>query len=591
MSLVYGDDKALGARIEKALDDTRLSTTLQASRRHLIEFRGQVEERHPDWTQRVERARAIRTDAVARAPELLDRFEAAVASRGGRVIRAATPEDALRAVLEIAQRRGVKVIAKGKTMISEEIELNPALEAAGLTPIETDLGEWIIQLAGERPSHILAPVIHRSRGQIAEVLAAHRGGPMSDDPQGMVTYSREQLRSVFLEADMGITGGNFLVAETGTVILLENEGNGRLASSLPRVHVVLAGLERVLETTADAAFMIEQLALGAVGRELPAYVSWLSGPAADGDDGPEEFVVIVLDNGRSRVRESDEREILNCIRCGSCLTVCPVYSKVGGHAYGSVYGGPIGAVLTPLLTDMKPGQGRKLPFLSSLCGACTDACPVGIPLHDLLVRDRALANRAGFAGRSERAGVGGLEPGLVEPAPVSRLGPRGRALGAVRARLRAGGELAGGARDAPAAEHEAVPPALARSGTGPVIDTFIAALAADGGQGARVADSAAARTHVAGLLGRDATLCFWEGDPLVMSLDPASLGRVAEPADAVCRHHERSVRGGGHGHARAHLRRGLLARDRPAARSAHRAPTRRSPAADTRRGDRARLRG
>ena len=307
------------------------------------------------------------------------------------------------------------MIAKGKTMISEEIELNHALEAAGLTPVETDLGEWIVQLAGERPSHILAPVIHRSRSQIADVLAVHSGAPMDDDPVGLVTYSREALRSVFLEAEMGITGGNFLVAETGTVILLENEGNGRLASSLPRVHVVLAGLERVLETTADAAFMVEQLTLAAVGRELPAYVSWLSGPAADGDDGPEEFVVIVVDNGRSRVRESDEREILNCIRCGSCLTVCPVYSKVGGHAYGSVYGGPIGAVLTPLLTDMQPGLGRKLPFLSSLCGACTDACPVGIPLHDMLVRDRTLANRAGAAGRSERAAWGAWARAWASP--------------------------------------------------------------------------------------------------------------------------------------------------------------------------------
>jgi L-lactate dehydrogenase complex protein LldF len=415
MSLVYGDDSALDARLEKALGDTRLSTTLQASRRHLLNFRAAVEVRHPDWAARVDRAKAIRTSAVERAPELLDRFEEAITARGGRVIRAATPDDAVRAVLEIARRRGVKVIAKGKTMISEEIELNHALEAAGLTPVETDLGEWIVQLAGERPSHILAPVIHRSRSQIADVLAVHSGAPMDDDPVGLVTYSREALRSVFLEAEMGITGGNFLVAETGTVILLENEGNGRLASSLPRVHVVLAGLERVLETTADAAFMVEQLTLAAVGRELPAYVSWLSGPAADGDDGPEEFVVIVVDNGRSRVRESDEREILNCIRCGSCLTVCPVYSKVGGHAYGSVYGGPIGAVLTPLLTDMQPGLGRKLPFLSSLCGACTDACPVGIPLHDMLVRDRTLANRAGAAGRSERAAWGAWARAWASP--------------------------------------------------------------------------------------------------------------------------------------------------------------------------------
>jgi L-lactate dehydrogenase complex protein LldF len=436
VTIVYDGDKALGARLEKALGDTRLTITLQASRRHMIEFRGAVEVRHPDWTQRVERARAIRSDAVARAPELLDRFEQAVTSRGGRVVRAETPDDAVRAILEIAQRRGVQVIAKGKSMISEEIELNHAIEAAGLTPVETDLGEWIVQLAGERPSHILAPVIHRSRGQIAEVLAADRGGPMSDDPQQMVTYSRERLRSVFLEAGMGITGANFMVADTGTVIVLENEGNGRLVTSLPRCHVVLAGMERVLESTADAAFMIEQLALAAVGRELPSYVSWLSGPADDGDDGPEEFVVVVLDNGRSRVRESDEREILNCIRCGSCLTVCPVYAKVGGHAYGSVYSGPIGAVLTPLLTGMAPDQGRKLPFLSSLCGACTDACPVGIPLHDMLVRDRALANGAGVASRGERAAWGAWSRAWSSPRLYrasaragARSGPFARAFG------------------------------------------------------------------------------------------------------------------------------------------------------------------
>jgi L-lactate dehydrogenase complex protein LldF len=436
MTIVYGDDKALDERLEKALGDTRLTATLQASRRHMIEFRGAVEDRHPDWAARVDRARAIRTDAVARAPELLHRFETAVASRGGSVIRAATPADAVRAIVAIAQRRGVKVVAKGKSMISEELELNSELEAAGLTPVETDLGEWIVQLAGERPSHILAPVIHRSRGQIAEILAADRGGPMSDDPQQIVTYSRERLRSTFLEAGMGITGANFMVAESGTVIVLENEGNGRLVTSLPRCHVVLAGLERVLETTADAAFMIEQLSLAAVGRELPSYVSWLSGPAADGDDGPEEFVVIVVDNGRSRIRESDEREILNCIRCGSCLTICPVYSKVGGHAYGSVYGGPIGAVLTPLLTDMKPGQGRKLPFLSSLCGACTDACPVGIPLHDMLVRDRALANRAGVASRGERAAWGAWSRAWSSPRLYrasaragARSGPFARAFG------------------------------------------------------------------------------------------------------------------------------------------------------------------
>ncbi len=437
MSLVYGGDNDLDARLEKALADTRLTATLQSSRRHLIDVRADVvEARHPDWASRVDRARAIRSDAVARAPELLDRFEQAVTSRGGRVVRAATGDDAVREVLSIARDRGVDLIAKGKTMISEEIDLNAAIEAAGLTPVETDLGEWIVQLAGERPSHLLAPAIHRTRGQIADVLAVHSGRPMADDPQGLVSYSREVLREAFLTAGMGITGANFMIAESGTVVVLENEGNGRLVSSLPRCHVVLAGMERILETTADAAFMVEQLSLAAVARQLPSYVSWLSGPAAEGDDGPEEFIVIILDNGRSRIRESDESEILNCIRCGSCLTVCPVYSKVGGHAYGSVYGGPVGAVLTPLLTDMHPDEGRKLPFLSSLCGACTDICPVGIPLHDMLVRDRTLANRAGAASRGERAAWGAWARAWSSPRLYrasaragARSGPLARAFG------------------------------------------------------------------------------------------------------------------------------------------------------------------
>ena len=306
---------------------------------------------------------------------------------------------------------------------------------------------------------------------------------------------------------MGITGANFMVAESGTVIVLENEGNGRLVSSLPRCHVVLAGMERVLETTADAAFMVEQLALAAVGRELPSYVSWLSGPADDGDDGPEEFVVIVIDNGRSRIRESDEREILNCIRCGSCLTVCPVYSKVGGHAYGSVYGGPIGAVLTPLLTNMKADEGRKLPFLSSLCGACTDACPVGIPLHDMLVRDRTLANRsASPRAASAPPGAPGRAPGRVRACTAPRRAPaRAPARShAPSARARAGSTVAPRCP----CRARAVPPALARAGRRHVIDEFIAAVRPTA---ARPHTSRRRRRahHVAGLIGRDATLCFW----------------------------------------------------------------------------------
>jgi L-lactate dehydrogenase complex protein LldF len=219
----------------------------------------------------------------------------------------------------------------------------------------------------------------------------------------MVAWARSRLRATFLDAGIGISGANFLVAETGSTVLLENEGNGRLVTSLPRCHVVVVGIEKLVERLSDAAFLVEQLALAAIGRELPSYVSWIAGPARDGDDGPEELVVVVVDAGRKALVGTPYEDVLSCIRCGSCLNACPVYAKVGGHAYGSVYSGPIGAVLTPLLAGMQPDEGRRLPSLSSLCGACTEACPVGIPLHDLLVRDRAAAVQAGEASRSERA--------------------------------------------------------------------------------------------------------------------------------------------------------------------------------------------
>ena len=388
---------------------------------------------------------------------------------------------------------------------------------------------------------------------------------------------------------MGITGANFMVAESGTVIVLENEGNGRLVSSLPRCHVVLAGMERVLETTADAAFMIEQLSLAAVGRELPSYVSWLSGPAADGDDGPEEFVVIVVDNGRSRIRESDEREILNCIRCGSCLTVCPVYSKVGGHAYGSVYGGPIGAVLTPLLTGMRPDEGRKLPFLSSLCGACTDAARSASRCTTCSCAIARWRTAPALASRTERAAWGAWSRAWSSPRLYrasaragARSGPLARAFGPGR-------ELAAGPRDAAAAEHEAVPPRWRDLDERPVIDAFIAAVQADGAAGARACPTPPPRALTSpALLGRDATLCFWSGDPVVMSIDPASLGReVAEPATAA-RHHRRGVRSRADGHARADLRRGPLARAPACCPTLHIARAAGRPrAGDARRGDRA----
>ena len=418
-------------------------------------------------------------------------------------------------------------------MVSEEIELNHALEAAGLTPVETDLGEWIVQLAGERPSHILAPVIHRSRGQIAEVLAAHSGGPMSDDPQGLVTYSREQLRSVFLEAGMGITGANFMIAETGTVVVLENEGNGRLVSSLPRVHVVLAGLERVLETTADAAFMVEQLTLAAVGRELPSYVSWLSGPARRRRRRPRG---VRRDRARqrplARARERRARDPqLHPLRL--------LPDRLPGLLEGR----------RPRLRLGLQRPDRRRAHAAADGHAARRGSQAAVPvvalrrLHGCLPRrhpaarhahPRPRARQPRRARRARRAsGLGRLVARLVEPAAVSRLGARRRALRAVRARLRARRELARGPRHAAAAEH-----ASRSTGAGATWRT-----ASDRRRSSPPSRPTAARrarrrqrrrprSTSPGCSAATPRSASGRATRSCMSLDPASLGRETSPAEA-----------------------------------------------------------
>jgi L-lactate dehydrogenase complex protein LldF len=400
---VFDGDAGLDARIDAALARPQLAATLELARRTVRDAQADVRARYPDWPERVARARRIRLDAIGRMDELLDRFEGRLRANGGTLVRARTAEDATSAVLAVARRRGATLVAKGKSMVSEEIGLNEALEHVGIRAIETDLGEWVCQLAGQRPSHLLAPIVHMNRHEVADVLSAEAGELIGDDPATMVAWARSRLRTTFLDAGIGISGANFLVAETGSTVVLENEGNGRLVTSLPRCHVVVVGIEKLVDRLSDAAFLVEQLSLAAIARELPSYVSWIAGPARDGDNGPEEVVVVVIDAGRRALVGTPYEDVLSCIRCGSCLNACPVYAKVGGHAYGSVYSGPIGAVLSPLLTGMRPDEGRRLPSLSSLCGACTEVCPVGIPLHDLLVRDRAAAVQAGETSLAERA--------------------------------------------------------------------------------------------------------------------------------------------------------------------------------------------
>jgi L-lactate dehydrogenase complex protein LldF len=286
-------------------------------------------------------------------------------------------------------------------MATEEIGLNEALEGAGMKVVETDLGEWILQLSGEHPVHIIAPAIEKTAADVAELFSALGGEEVSPELPELTQFARRRLREVFQTADVGITGANFAVAETGSICLVENEGNARLVTSLPRVHVVLLGMERVVPTLADLSVLLRLLARSATGQKLSSYTTLITGPRRPGEqDGPEELHVIVLDNGRSNLRGTRYEEMLSCIRCGACLNVCPIYRKAGGSAYGPVYSGPMGAVLVPLLVGLE--QAPALPHASSLCGACTDACPVKIPLHELLLELRKdLADR-GIATRWER---------------------------------------------------------------------------------------------------------------------------------------------------------------------------------------------
>jgi L-lactate dehydrogenase complex protein LldF len=350
-----------------------------------------------------EQGREIRSRTVADLDRHLADFTRALEGRGGHVRFCRTAEEASAYVVEVCRRAGAKLAAKSKSMAAEEIRLNEALEAAGVKPVETDLGEYIVQLAGEHPVHIIAPAIEKTADDVARLFAAVEGQPVSAELEGLTQAARRQLREVFLTADVGITGANFGVAETGSICLVTNEGNGRLTSSLPRVHIAIMGMERVVPTLADLAVLLRLLARSATGQKLSTYTTLVTGPRREGEaDGPDELHVVVLDNGRSKLLGSRYQEMLNCIRCGACLNVCPVYRKTGGAAYGPVYSGPMGAVLAPLLVGLE--HAPALPHASSLCGACTAACPVKIPLHEYLLELRRDLAEQRIAPRRERLG-------------------------------------------------------------------------------------------------------------------------------------------------------------------------------------------
>jgi L-lactate dehydrogenase complex protein LldF len=381
-------------RVDDALRNEILRTALDRATGRFQNLRRTALASLPDEGAVRDRARLIRAHTLSRLDAYLEQFAASVERAGGHVHFAADAAALNRMVVEIAQQHKVTSVVKGKSMISEETELNHALEAEGIRVVETDLGEYIIQLAGEHPSHIIVPAVHKTKEQIGKLLHEKIGAPLTDDPAQMAAAARAKLRGEFLNADMGISGVNFGVAETGTLCLVENEGNGRLTTTAPRVHVAVMGIERLVPTLDDLSVMLQVLARSATGQNLSVYTNLITGPRkADEDDGPDELHVILLDNGRSRILGTEVAEILYCIRCGACLNACPVYREIGGHAYGSVYPGPVGAVLTPALGGIAPWS--DLPQASSLCGACREVCPVRIDIPRMLLVERDQAVRAG----------------------------------------------------------------------------------------------------------------------------------------------------------------------------------------------------
>ncbi len=381
------DSRDFVENTRRALADATLQ---QALAKVKVGFRGRraaAVARLPEFDTLCDEARAIKDHVLDHLDLYLEAFEGRVVESGGQVHWARDAAEANEAILAICRRAGAKTVTKGKSMISEETGLNDFLTANGIEPVETDLGEYIIQLRGESPSHIIAPAVHVLKEQIADSFREHHDQLDPDRPLGeprqLLDEARAMLRERFLAADVGITGANFLIAETGSTVIVTNEGNGDLTQTLPRVHIVLASLEKVVPTLEDATTILRVLARSATGQEFSTYTTFSNGPRrADDLDGPVEFHVVLLDNGRSEIVGSELRDVLRCIRCGACMNHCPVYGAIGGHAYGWVYPGPIGAVLGPALTGI--GAARHLPNASTFCGRCEEVCPMQIPLPKLM---------------------------------------------------------------------------------------------------------------------------------------------------------------------------------------------------------------
>ncbi len=394
-------------RVDAALTDKYLKTALSRATLHMTEQRTAAMGAIAGETLR-NQVRQMKEYALRHLPDLLEQLETRLTENGAIVHWARDAAEANAIILDLARRRQVKKVIKANSLTTAEIGINATLEAAGIAAIESDLGEYILQLNHEPPSHMVAPIIHRRIEDIAAILQKQLEMPPTLDPEAMCALVRAKLRQEFLTAEMGISGCTFAIAETGTICLVTNDGNGWLAATLPRLYVAVMGIEELVPTVEDAFLQYQALCRSASGQQSSVYLSMTNGPRRPGDvDGPAEFHVVLLDNGRSAMLADGYGEALLCIRCGACLNVCPVYREVGGHAYGGIYSGPIGAVLNPLL-PLHVTEANKLPHASSLCGACRDACPVKIDLPRLLLDLRSDQVAAGESTLFDRVAMQGF---------------------------------------------------------------------------------------------------------------------------------------------------------------------------------------
>ena len=397
------------ANARAALADTELQRALKHVRSGFIDKRAQAVAALPEFEQLRDSGRDIKNHTLAHLDLYLEAYEEKVREAGGEVHWAETAADARDLILGICQRVGARTVTKGKSMVAEEIALNEHLAAHGIEPVETDLGEYIIQIRDEAPSHIIAPAVHLTKAQVeADFRRVHTSLPAGrdlSDPVSLLNEARSVLRERFFQADVGITGANFLVAETGTSIIVTNEGNGDLTQTLPRVHIVLASIEKVTPTLEDVSQILRLLARSATGQDMTVYTTFSTGPRRRQDpDGPDEFHVVILDNGRSAMLGSQFQDMLRRIRCAACMNHCPVYQEVGGHAYGWVYPGPMGAVLTPTLIGIK--KAGNLPNASTFCGRCEAVCPMKIPLPNMMRHWREREFERHLSPATYRTGLG-----------------------------------------------------------------------------------------------------------------------------------------------------------------------------------------